>query len=239
MIPGRTMSRSIASVRRDDAARPCHDLDFPGGLEGDHRRTGRAPRAPGRRSRRPVPIAGIRRTPPRASYQASTGAVWSRYALSRRPTAAGSSSARFSMARRRSSRARISSSVTRRRRGRGPSAVPLRQQPLHPLGLRNGAHHAVEDDALGGLRLGQLLADDAEDDVVARPGAPASITALALSPSGVPRFTASRSRSPVANFGRPSALGQQRALGALAGAGRAQEEDVHRVTSHCRGERKQ
>jgi hypothetical protein len=32
--------------------------------------------------------------------------------------------------------------------------------------LRDGAHHAVEDDALGGFRLGQLLAHHAQNDIV-------------------------------------------------------------------------
>src|SRR5207249_8854506 len=44
-------------------------------------------------------------------------------------------------------------------------AAPLAQQTLHFLCLWDGAHHAIEDDALRRLGLAQLLPHDPQDDV--------------------------------------------------------------------------
>ena len=102
----------------------------------------------------------------------------------------------------------------------------LRQDPLHPLGLRDGAYHAVEDHALGGLGLGQLIADDPQDDIVAH-----QITSFhhrlgleserRASLDGVPQQVAG------GELGQTERLGQERALGALAGAGGSHQKDVH------------
>jgi hypothetical protein len=46
-------------------------------------------------------------------------------------------------------------------------ALLLRQNPLQPLGLRDGPHDAVEDHALRRLGLAQFLAHHSQDDVVA------------------------------------------------------------------------
>ena len=56
----------------DDPSRPGHDLDLAGRLEGDHLPRARLTRAAISST---APSAGILLTPPRLSYQASTGAV--------------------------------------------------------------------------------------------------------------------------------------------------------------------
>ena len=60
---------------------------------------------------------------------------------------------------------------------------------------------------------------------------PRSITALALSPTGVPAATASRSMSPVDSWTMPRVRLEPRGLRALARAGRAQEDDVQHAAS--------
>ena len=108
-------------------------------------------------------------------------------------------------------------------------AAPLAQQTLHFLCLWDGAHHAIEDDALRRLGLAQLLPHDPQDDVVAdemaslhhRLGLEAEWSAalhrVAEQVTGGELWQAPR-------------LGQQSALGAFPGARRAHEENVQLVS---------
>ena len=71
------------------------------------------------------------------------------------------------------------------------------------LGLRHGAHGAVEHDALGGvgLRHASLTMPRITQSGTS---SPRSMNRLASRPSGVPCLRAARSTSPVASFGIPS-----------------------------------
>ena len=77
-----------------DAPGACHGLDLARRLDRDH--AGPTASRTRRATSSTLPTAGIRVTPPCASYQSMTGAVCSRYARRRLATAVGSSSARCS-----------------------------------------------------------------------------------------------------------------------------------------------
>src|SRR5690349_11157617 len=102
----------------------------------------------------------------------------------------------------------------------------LRQDALHPFGLRDGADHPVEDYATFSLRLGQLLAHDTQNDVVAhqvarlhdRLGLEAERGSV---PDGVAQQVAGR------ELRKLQGLGQDGTLRPLAGAGRAHQKDIH------------
>ena len=97
--------------------------------------------------------------------------------------------------------------------------------------LRNGAHHAVEDDAVGSSRL-RSSSRMTPRMMSSLTSWPASMTARACEAErgaaldGVTQEIAGR------ELGNAERRGKQRALGPLAGAGRAEEEDIHgRVNS--------
>ena len=108
----------------------------------------------------------------------------------------------------------------------GHAAPPLREQRSHALGLRDGADDAVEDDAVGRFRLGQFVTDDAENQVVADevPGLHERTRLQAerrAALDGVAEQVAGR------ELRESKGLGEEGALGALAGARRAKKQDVH------------
>src|SRR3954470_1779834 len=105
-------------------------------------------------------------------------------------------------------------------------AAPFGEEPRHPLRLRDGAHHAVEDDPLGRLGLGQLVAHYAEDEVVAHQVAGLHQGLGLQAERGAPLH---RVAEEVAGgeLGNAEGFSQDAALGALPGTRRAHEEDVH------------
>ncbi len=113
---------------------------------------------------------------------------------------------------------------------------PLAEQPVHPFRLRDRPHHPVEEHAPGGLGLVQLLADDAEDQVVPHevprlhhgPGLEAEGRAAL---DGVPEEVAR------GELGQPEPLGEQGALRSLPRARGPHQQDVHvRILSPTRNE---
>ncbi len=119
----------------------------------------------------------------------------------RRPR--GVSSARPSIARRRSSRSRISSSLTSKNNTASILrcfSARIRSSPSACGMVRTTPSKITPFDASGFPSSSRTT-----PRMMSSPTRwPASITALASRPSGVSRLTASRSRSPVANLGRPS-----------------------------------
>src|SRR6185437_13501943 len=105
-------------------------------------------------------------------------------------------------------------------------APELRQHARQPLGLRHRAHDTIEHHAALRLRLGQRLFHDAEDDGV---GDEIPLVHVPLGfeplrrplPNGVPQHVAG------GQLGDVELARDTLALRALAGAGRAEQHDVH------------
>jgi hypothetical protein len=96
------------------------------------------------------------------------------------------------------------------------------QQLLERARLRQVAGIAVEHEAGAGDRPCPGALPSMPSTISSETRLPASITALALRPSGVPAATAPRSRSPVEMCGHLQVLAEPGGLRALARAGRAE-----------------
>ena len=108
--------------------------------------------------------------------------------------------------------------------------VELDAGGLHRVGLRDGAREAVEQEAVGAVGLGDALLDQADDDVVADQAA--AVHHL-LGRHAQRRAGLDGGAQHVAGGDLRDAvlLADHRGLRALAGAGRAQQDQSHRRSS--------
>src|SRR4029079_184388 len=101
------------------------------------------------------------------------------------------------------------------------------EHSLEPFGLRYSAHGAVEDDAFLVLWLGELLAEDAEDD-----GIPYELATIHIAFRLEAELRAGAFRGsediPGCERGHVKLFGEERGLGALSCAGFAEEDEDHR-----------
>ena len=112
-------------------------------------------------------------------------------------------------------------------RHRGDAAAQLGQRGVERLGLGERARKAVQDEPALGVGLRQPLADHADDDVVGHEVAAGHDLLghqpqLGAVPNGLAQHVAG------GDVGEPVLRRNARSLGALAGAGRAHEDQVER-----------
>src|SRR3954467_1929412 len=101
-------------------------------------------------------------------------------------------------------------------------AAPLREQPLDPFRLGDGADHAVEYYAFAGFGLAQLLPHDPHDDVVAHQVSCLHDRLGTQSERSSPLYGVAEQIAG-GEFGEAPGFGQQGTLGSFAGAGRTHE----------------
>jgi len=105
-------------------------------------------------------------------------------------------------------------------------AVQVGEEFVQGLGLGHGAREAVEDEAPFGVRLGQALADDADDQLVGDQFAPFH-DGLGLLPQGGAGGHRRAQQVTGGDLGDLVLFHQALGLGALAGSGGAHEGDAH------------
>ena len=97
---------------------------------------------------------------------------------------------------------------------------------LERLGLVDRAREAVEDEAVARVLLLEALDDHRDDQVVGNELAGVHVALGLACRARSRRSTSPRSMSPVAMYGEPEVVLQPLGLGALAGAGRAEQDEV-------------
>ena len=109
-------------------------------------------------------------------------------------------------------------------------AVELNTGLLQGLGLGDGAGHPVQDVALLAVRLGQALGDDADDHLVRDQLARVHV-ASGLESHGRAVFHGSPQDVACGNGGHVQPLAKDGGLGPLTGAGGAEHDELHSLTS--------